>query len=149
MKNLGKLIVIDGTDGSGKATQTELLRRRLRREGKRVRTISFPRHGHPSGYMVERYLAGDFGTAAQVGPYRGSMFYALDRYAASFQIRKWLADGDVVISVDADLQDDLDAIGEMLTAYGQGCDVVYGVRSRRDTDRLLSRPAMRSSSSST
>jgi hypothetical protein len=41
--------------------------------------------------------------------------------------------------VDADLQDDLDAIGEMLTAYGQGCDVVYGVRSRRDTDTFFKR----------
>lgn len=48
-------------------------------------------------------------------------------------------DGDVVISVDADLQDDLDAIGSMLDAYAQGCDIVYGVRSRRDTDSFFKR----------
>ncbi len=98
MKSKGKLIVIDGTDGSGKATQTALLVRQLRKAGRTVRTISFPRHSHPSGYMVEQYLAGKFGTAKEVGPYRGSLFYALDRYAASFEIRRWLSAGhDVVI----------------------------------------------------
>jgi len=94
----GKLIVIDGTDGSGKATQTALLVKRLKKAGKKVRTISFPRHGHPSGYMVDQYLAGKFGTAGQVGPYRGSMFYAIDRYAASFEIRQWLKQGYIVIA---------------------------------------------------
>lgn len=49
------------------------------------------------------------------------------------------AEGDVVISVDADLQDDLTAIGEMLDAHAQGNDVVYGVRSRRDTDTFFKR----------
>lgn len=49
------------------------------------------------------------------------------------------AEGDVVISVDADLQDDLDAIVEMLNAHSQGSDVVYGVRSRRDTDTFFKR----------
>src|SRR5512139_548475 len=49
------------------------------------------------------------------------------------------AEGDMVISVDADLQDDLDAILEMLNAHSQGCDVVYGVRSRRDTDTFFKR----------
>lgn len=94
----GKLIVIDGTDGSGKATQTAMLARRLKREGRTVRTISFPRHGHPSGYMVDRYLAGKFGSADEVGPYRGSLLYAVDRYAASFQIREWLDRGYVVVA---------------------------------------------------
>lgn len=93
----GKLIVIDGTDGSGKATQTAMLARRLKREGRTVRTISFPRHGHPSGWFCDQYLAGKFGPADVVGPYRGSMFYAVDRFAASFEIRQWLAAGHVVI----------------------------------------------------
>lgn len=93
----GKIIVIDGTDGSGKATQTAMLARRLKREGRTVRTISFPRHGHPSGWLCDQYLAGKFGTAREVGPYRGSMFYAVDRFAASFEIRQWLAAGHVVI----------------------------------------------------
>lgn len=48
-------------------------------------------------------------------------------------------DGDVVISVDADLQDDLDAIGAMLDAHAQGSDIVYGVRSRRDADSFFKR----------
>lgn len=54
------------------------------------------------------------------------------------------ADGDAVISVDADLQDDLNAIGEMLDAFAQGCEVVYGVRSSRTTDTAFKRYTARS-----
>jgi len=93
----GKLIVIDGTDGSGKATQAKILVNRLRNEGYIVEIADFPQYGQKSAGMVEEYLNGRFGTATDVGPHRASVFYAIDRYAASFQIKKWLDEGKVVI----------------------------------------------------
>jgi dTMP kinase len=93
----GKLIVIDGTDGSGKATQTKRLIERLKKEGLKVKTTSFPRYGKKSCGLVEEYLEGHYGTAEEVGPYRGSIFYAADRHAASFEIKSWLEEGNVVI----------------------------------------------------
>ena len=94
----GKFIVIDGTDGSGKGTQTKLLIEKLRKEGKKVRELDFPQYGKPSAIFVEKYLRGEYGTADEVGPYRGSIFYALDRYDKSFEVKKWLDQGCVVIS---------------------------------------------------
>ncbi len=94
----GKFIVIDGTDGSGKATQLELLAIRLREAGYQVETADFPQYGQKSAGLVEEYLNGKYGTAEQVGAYRASIFYACDRYDASFKIRKWLDQGKVVIS---------------------------------------------------
>jgi dTMP kinase len=94
----GKLIVIDGTDGSGKATQAQLLTERLKRLGYDVALVDFPQYGKKSAGLVEEYLNGKFGTADEVGPYRASMFYASDRYDASFQIRKWLEEGKIVIT---------------------------------------------------
>jgi len=94
----GKLIVIDGTDGSGKATQAQLLTERLKRLGYDVALVDFPQYGKKSAGLVEEYLNGKYGTADEVGPYRASMFYAADRYDASFQIRKWLEEGKIVIT---------------------------------------------------
>ena len=94
----GKLIVIDGIDGSGKGTQTKRLVRRLRDEDYSVETISFPQHGKRSCTMVDDYLMGKFGTPEQVGPYSASSFYALDRFAASFKMRKWMNQGKIIIS---------------------------------------------------
>ena len=91
-------IVFDGTDGSGKATQTRLLLERLKKSGMDVEYVDFPRYGQRSAAMVEDYLQGKFGTADDVGPYRASVFYAIDRYAASFGIRKWLEEGKIVIA---------------------------------------------------
>ncbi|MFC1787711.1 dTMP kinase [Patescibacteria group bacterium] len=96
--NKGKLIVIDGTDGSGKATQTEFLIERLKKEGLSVQTISFPQYGQKSAGMVEEYLSGKYGTASQVGPKPSSIFYAVDRFDASFKIKKWLESGQTVVS---------------------------------------------------
>jgi dTMP kinase len=94
----GKLIVIDGTDGSGKGTQSKLLIERLTKEGKKVTLTDFPRHEETSGHFVREYLRGHYGTAEEVGPYRGSIFYAIDRYEASFAMRKWLSDGGIIVS---------------------------------------------------
>ena len=94
----GKFIIIDGTDGSGKATQSSLLVKRLRKEGKKVSIQDFPRYGHRSAALVEDYLNGKFGSSRQIGPYIPSIFFAVDRFAASKQIEKDLAAGKIVIS---------------------------------------------------
>lgn len=94
----GKFIVIDGTDGSGKATQLKILRERLSAEGFNVEVADFPQYGKKSAGPVEEYLNGKYGTVDNVGPYKASMFYAIDRYDASFKIREWLEEDKIVIS---------------------------------------------------
>jgi dTMP kinase len=94
----GKFIVIDGTDGSGKTTQLQLLKEHLEFMGYEVEVADFPQYGQKSAGMVEEYLNGRYGQADAVGPYRASIFYAIDRFDASFKIREWLAKGKVVIS---------------------------------------------------
>ncbi len=94
----GLFIMIEGTDGSGKTTQTELLVAKLKEKGYPVEQISFPQYGQPSAAMVEEYLNGGFGSAEEVGPYRASIFYAVDRYVASPKIRHWLIEGKIVIA---------------------------------------------------
>ena len=94
----GLFITIDGTDGSGKKTQTAILCDRLRAEGREVLQLSFPQYGKRSAGLVEKYLAGDYGSAEAVGPYRASIFYACDRYDASFIIKQAIADGKIVIT---------------------------------------------------
>lgn len=94
----GKLIVIDGTDGSGKATQVKLLADRLEKAGFQVEVADFPQYGKKSAGMVEEYLSGRYGDAESVSPYVASILYSVDRYDASFQIKKWLSEGKVVVS---------------------------------------------------
>ncbi|MDD5071753.1 MAG: dUTP diphosphatase [Patescibacteria group bacterium] len=96
--NHGKFIVIDGTDGSGKATQTQMLVDRLKKSGYPVAMVDFPQYGEKSAGLVEKYLNGKYGEADEVGPYRASVFYACDRYDASFKIKKWLEQGKIVIA---------------------------------------------------
>ena len=98
MNKIGKFIVIDGTDGSGKTTQLNLLKTRLESEGYLVKTADFPQYNTKSAGLIEEYLSGKYGTAEEVGPYKASIFYASDRYDASFKIRKWLEEGYIVLS---------------------------------------------------
>ncbi len=79
----GKLIVFEGTDGSGKATQTALLCQYLQKENIPFRKVDFPRYGQPSAAMVQEYLDGKLGKRPEdVNAYAASMFYAMDRYAS-------------------------------------------------------------------
>jgi len=79
----GKLIVIEGLDGSGKATQTARLAEALTAQGLRVRQVSFPDYESNSSALIKMYLAGDFGKeAGDVNAYAASNFYAVDRFAS-------------------------------------------------------------------
>ena len=96
----GKLIIIEGGDGSGKATQTKLLVEHLRQDGRLVKAVSFPDYDSNSSALVKMYLHGDFGNDADaVNPYAASAFYAVDRFA-SYQMKwkQFLADGGIVIA---------------------------------------------------
>ena len=79
----GQLIVIEGLDGSGKATQTALLAEYLRKQGKQVKQITFPDYESDSSALVRMYLAGQFGSHPDdVNAYAASAFYSVDRYAS-------------------------------------------------------------------
>ena len=79
----GKLIVFEGTDGSGKATQSRLLCQHLTREGIPFKNIDFPRYGQPSAVMVQEYLNGNLGkNPGDVNAYAASLFFSMDRYAS-------------------------------------------------------------------
>lgn len=94
----GLFFVIEGTDGTGKGTQFELLTKRLVEAGHKVAVFDFPRYSEPSSYYVREYLNGNYGTSEEVGPFTASLFYALDRFAARDQIKEALADGYIVLS---------------------------------------------------
>src|SRR3989344_3618289 len=98
MDKRGKLFVIEGTDASGKETQTNRIVERLRQEGANVKSFSFPRYETPTGNILKRYLGKppyeqEFGSANAVDPKIASTWYALDRWAAAPEIRFALADG--------------------------------------------------------
>lgn len=79
----GKLIVIEGLDGSGKATQAQKLFEKLKEQEKQVIKVSFPDYNSNSSALVKMYLNGEFGSEPnQVNPYAASSFYAIDRFAS-------------------------------------------------------------------
>jgi len=79
-------LVIEGIDGSGKSTQVQLLEQRLKKRGKTVLILDFPRYNEESSYFVREYLSGKYGT--DLSPENTSLFFAMDRFAASFELRK-------------------------------------------------------------
>ena len=97
---MGKLIVIEGTDGSGKSTQFQLLTNRLEAEGTAFQKLVFPQYSEPSSALIRMYLGGEFGTnPSDVNAYAASAFYAVDRYASYKKVwEKWYTDGGLVLS---------------------------------------------------
>lgn len=78
-----KLFVIEGLDGSGKATQAQFLYEKLQERGFLVRKVSFPNYDSPSSALVKMYLSGEFGTHPDdVNAYAASSFFAVDRFAS-------------------------------------------------------------------
>ena len=97
---MGKLIVIEGTDGSGKSTQFRALTERLEQEGQEFKTLVFPRYAEPSSALIRMYLGGEFGTKpTDVNAYAASSFYAVDRYASYKQDwGQWYVNGGLIVS---------------------------------------------------
>jgi dTMP kinase len=93
----GKFIVIEGSDGSGKSTQFELLYNYFISQGQEVVRYKFPQYDNPSSYFSVSYLNGKYGDANELGAYKPSLFYALDRFDASYAIRRDLEEGKVVL----------------------------------------------------
>ena len=86
---MGKLFVIDGTDGSGKQTQFNKLQEKLKEEGIDYKVVSFPNYESPSSSLVKMYLSGEFGkNAKEISPYIASTFYAADRYATANMVHQ-------------------------------------------------------------
>lgn len=80
---MGKLIVIEGLDGSGKSTQLDLLYENLKKKGIDCKSVSFPDYDNPSSTLVKMYLAGNFGKKpGDVNAFAASVFYTVDRYAS-------------------------------------------------------------------
>ena len=97
---MGKLIVIEGTDGSGKSTQFKLLSQRLEQEQKPFRRLVFPRYAEESSALIRLYLGGAFGSnPSDVNAYAASAFYAVDRYASYKQDwGQWYEQGGLIVS---------------------------------------------------
>lgn len=92
-------IVIDGTDGAGKNTQTHLLASYFKNKGRKVFITGFPKYETPSGQSVKEYLSGKMGRiASKVGPYGASALYAVDRFLNSPPIWEAIGKGEIVIS---------------------------------------------------
>ncbi|MCH5304299.1 MAG: deoxynucleoside kinase [Ruminococcus sp.] len=96
----GKFIVIEGLDGSGKATQTEILRKTFESEGKTVKKLTFPDYENPSSALVKMYLGGEFGeNPDDVNAYAAAAFYTVDRIAS--YLKFWKEDyenGSVILA---------------------------------------------------
>ena len=97
---MGKLIVIEGTDGSGKSTQFRLLTQRLADEGREFKKLVFPQYAEPSSALIRMYLGGEFGTnPSDVNAYAASAFYAVDRYASYKKVwGEYYEQGGLVVS---------------------------------------------------
>ncbi len=97
---MGKIFVIDGTDGSGKQTQFEKLKENLSKDNIDYKVVSFPNYDSPSSSLVKMYLSGEFGeNAKEISPYIASTFYAADRYATyTTQYKSYYENGGIILA---------------------------------------------------
>lgn len=93
---MGRLIVFEGIDGVGKATQTRILAKRLRAEGRRATVFSSPRYDLPTGRLVRRALMGEFGDFLRLDPHISALAYLLDFAAWRDEMLRALEKGDVL-----------------------------------------------------
>lgn len=97
---MGKLIVLEGLDGSGKGTHAGILAKRLQQAERKVKKITFPDYKERSSALVKMYLGGEFGGSPKdVGAYAASSFYAVDRYASFKKYwEEFYNDGGIIIA---------------------------------------------------
>ena len=97
---MGKLIVIEGTDGSGKSTQFRLMSEHLQKDGVDFKHLVFPRYNEESSALIRMYLGGQFGSKpSDVNAYAASAFYAVDRYASyKMDWGQWYDQGGLILS---------------------------------------------------
>lgn len=99
MAKRGKLIVIDGTDSSGKATQVKLLVQSLKNEGRRVKILDFPDYySNFFGKFIGHCLSEQYYNFVKVHPKIASVLYAADRFESRDKIKRWLKEGNIVIA---------------------------------------------------
>ncbi len=113
---------IDGQDGVGKATQTNLLVKRLNKEGFPARIVSFPRYETPTGQLVYEYLHGRFGDPTNLDPFVASSIFARDREAAIIDLMKWSR--EEIIIFDRYVSSNLAHQGGKISNLGEREDLI-------------------------
>ena len=100
MNKRGKIITIEGLDGSGKATQTKLLEQKIASMGINAKYVSFPDYDQPSSTLVKMYLNSEFGEKpSDVNAYAASSFFAIDRYASYMKSwKKYYNSGKIIVA---------------------------------------------------